>query len=93
MALAPSKSDPNYKQQMEDVKNGTYNAGNIAPIRDTPKIRLGRRLVAHFGIAPRAEGSLGIIAEKLLADAKGVEANVYLESARAALAEMGFLGQ
>lgn len=91
MALAPHKADPNYKQQMEEVRNGTYNAGKSIPIGDTAKIRLGRRLLAYYGMAPVCESSLGSLTDKLLADAKGIEKDVNLESARAALTEMGFL--
>ena len=91
MSLIPHKADPNYAAQMAEVKNGTYNSGRSVPIRDTAKIRLGRRLIAYFGMAPVCEGSLGSLADKLLADAKGIEKDVNLESARAALTEMGFL--
>ena len=88
MALAPAHTDTT---ALAEQKAGRYNTGKVAPIRDTAKIRLGRRLIAHYGMAPRAEGSLGSIADKLLADAKGIEKEVNLESARAALTEMGFL--
>lgn len=94
MALIPHKADPNYEQQMEERKLHPERWGAAAWQNvnyDTPLARVMRRLAAHYGLSSINAGTLNLAAEKLLTDAKGIEAKVDIESARATLIERGML--
>ena len=92
--LVPHKADPNYDAEMKRFKddNSTWGGGlNPFSSLDTPAARIGRRIVAHFGLSPFAGGQINLIAQKLLDAVKGDEGKVQIESARADLVERGIL--
>jgi hypothetical protein len=92
MALVPCHNDPDFKNQMEHCKaNPDSWARGAQRNNDTPVARVMRRLAAHYGLSPINSGQTNLIAQKLLADAKGDEAKVQVENARAELVERGLL--
>ncbi|HJX18733.1 MAG TPA: hypothetical protein VJ437_11135 [Acidiferrobacterales bacterium] len=88
MALVPAANDI---AALAELKAGRYNSGGTAVNNDTPAARIGRRIVAHFGLSPFAGGQINLVAEKLLAAAKNDESKIVIESARADLIERGLL--
>lgn len=93
MALEPHRADPAYKEQMQERERHPEQwgaaKGQGMPL-DTAVARTGRRLAAHFGFGEATHGHLATIARRLLDEAKGIEAKVVLESARAELEQRGF---
>lgn len=93
MALEPHRADPAYTEQMKERERHPEQwgaaKGQGMPL-DSAAARVGRRLAAHYGFGDAKHGHLGTIAQRLLDEAKGVEAKVALESARAELEQRGF---